>query len=148
MIVPKILGIPDRALSSANEGGVSGAFANNVSTLANALSALNTDLGNRMGQVTVVVMTEFGRRVKENASGGTDHGRGSAMLAMGGNILGGKVYGAWPGLGAASLDQGDLAVTTDFRNVLGEIVLKRLGNSRLDQVFPGFSVQSLGLAIG
>ena len=132
----------------ANEGGITGDFANNVATLANALSALSTDLGNRMGQVTVVVMTEFGRRVKENASAGTDHGHGSAMLAMGGNILGGKVYGTWPGLGAASLDQGDLAVTTDFRNVLGEIVLKRLGNSRLDQVFPGFSVQSLGLAIG
>lgn len=131
-----------------NEGGVSGAFANNVSVLANTLSALNTDLGSLMGQVTVLVMTEFGRRVKENASAGTDHGHGCAMFAMGGNILGGKLYGTWPGLAAAALDRGDLAVTTDFRTVIGEIVLKRLGNSMLDQVFPGFPVLPLGIANG
>ncbi len=132
----------------SSEGGATGSFANNVATLANSLGALNTDLGNLMGQVTVVVMTEFGRRIKENASGGTDHGHGSAMIAMGGNILGGKVYGRWPGLSTASQDQGDLAVTTDFRTVLGEIVLKRLGNPRLDQVFPGFTLNPLGLAVG
>ena len=132
----------------SSEGGATGSLANNVATLANSLGALNTDLGNLMGQVTVVVMTEFGRRIKENASGGTDHGHGSAMIAMGGNILGGKVYGRWPGLSTASQDQGDLAVTTDFRTVLGEIVLKRLGNPMLDQVFPGFTLNPLGLAVG
>ena len=131
-----------------NEGGASGTFATNVATLANTLNALATDMGSSMGQITVVVMTEFGRRLKESASLGTDHGRGGAMLVLGGGILGGKVYGQWPGLADSALDHGDLAVTTDFRTVLGEIVLKRLGNPALDQVFPGFTLQPLGLAVG
>jgi len=93
-----------------------------------------------MNGVTVVTMSEFGRRLKENASGGTDHGSGSCMFVLGGGVNGGKVYANWPGLAPAQLyGPGDLAPTTDFRTVLGEVVAKRLGNSALDSVFPGFA---------
>ncbi len=85
-------------------------------------------------------MSEFGRRLRENASHGTDHGHGSAMLVMGGNVKGGKVYGQWPGLSNAQLyDGADLAVTTDYRRVLSEILTRRLGNSNLAAVFPGYT---------
>ena len=104
--------------------------------------------GNTTTNLTLVAKSEFGRNVRENGNAGTDHGRGSAMLVLGGGILGGKVYGKWPGLADSALDHGDLAVTTDFRTVLGEIVLKRLGNPAIDQVFPGFTLQPLGLAVG
>lgn len=108
--------------------------------LARGLAAFATDLGSQMAQVTVVTMSEFGRRVKENASGGTDHGHGNAMLLLGGSVNGGRVYGTWPGLSSSTLFQGlDLAVTTDYRSVLAELAATRLGNPLLENVFPEFS---------
>lgn len=106
--------------------------------LATGLLAFNTDLGAAMKSVTVITMTEFGRRVKENASGGTDHGAGSAMLLMGGSVLGGKVYSEWPGLADANLFNGDLDITTDYRTVLNELLHKRTQDSHADLQFPGF----------
>lgn len=110
-----------------------------LDSLARNLTAFATDLGSAMGKVTVLTMTEFGRRAYQNASGGTDHGRGSVMFALGGNVLGRQVYGDWPGLGDAQLDNGDLAVTTDYRSVLAEVLSKRMGNSDYATVFPGWS---------
>jgi len=106
---------------------------------AGAFKAFNDDMGTRMEKVTVVTMTEFGRKAVENL-GGTDHGTASSMLVMGGQVRGGKVYGEWPGMAASQLYQGeDLEPTTDFRSVLGEILVKRLGvaESELEAVFPG-----------
>ena len=94
-----------------------------------------------MARVTIVTMTEFGRRAYENASGGTDHGHGSVMLALGGGVAGGKVYSDWPGLAQDKLyDSGDLQVTTDFREVLGELLVRRGNEADLGAVFPGFSM--------
>ncbi len=122
------------------EGTTTGTLANNLADLAAGLHALYTDLADRMGHVTVVTMSEFGRRVKENASGGTDHGHGNCMLLLGGGVAGGKVYGDWPGLAAGQLyGPGDLAITTDFRTVLSEVVERRLGNPKVGDVFPGFT---------
>ncbi len=110
--------------------------------LAKSLAAFNTDLGGRMKSVTVLTMTEFGRRVAENGSQGTDHGRGSCMFAMGGGVIGKQVYGSWPTLAPAQLEGGDLRVTTDYRSVLAEALSKRCGNtSKLADVFPGFTGQ-------
>jgi uncharacterized protein (DUF1501 family) len=87
-----------------------------------------------------VVISEFGRRLVQNESQGTDHGHGSVMLALGGNVNGGQVYGAWPGLHNDQLyDHADLAITTDYRQVLSELLSTRLGNSNIESVFPGFS---------
>jgi uncharacterized protein (DUF1501 family) len=94
---------------------------------------------------TMVVQSEFGRRVAENGSAGLDHGHGNAMFVMGPNVNGGQVYGSWPGLDAASLDNGDLAVTTDYRHVMAEVLSVRLGNTRLGTVFPNFTPSFLGL---
>jgi uncharacterized protein (DUF1501 family) len=122
------------------EGATTGTLANNLADLAAGLHALYTDLGSRMAHVTVVTMSEFGRRVKENASGGTDHGHGNCMFLLGGGVAGGKVYGDWPGLAAEQLyGPGDLAITTDFRTVLAEVVERRLGNPKVADVFPGFT---------
>ncbi|NUM48927.1 MAG: DUF1501 domain-containing protein, partial [Anaerolineales bacterium] len=97
------------------------------------------DMVDQMKNTTVVVMSEFGRRAYENASLGTDHGHGSAMFLMGGNVVGGKVHAAWPGLEEGQLfGPGDLAVTVDYRDVLGEVLSKRLNNPALGEVFPGF----------
>ena len=97
-------------------------------------------------RVTVVVVTEVGRRVEQNVTLGTDHGRGSVMFVMGPAVKGGKVFGKWPGLGPDVLEgPGDLPVTTDYRDVLGEIVTKRLGNAKSEAVFPGRELRSLGL---
>jgi uncharacterized protein (DUF1501 family) len=103
------------------------------------LQAFYADLHDR-GNVTVVTMTEFGRRIEENASGGTDHGTASFMFLMGGGINGRKVYGDWPTLAPDALaDPGDLAVTTDYRTVLSEVLDRRLGNPNVSDVFPGFT---------
>ncbi len=111
--------------------------------LAKTLAAFNRDLGARMNSVTVLTMTEFGRRVAENGSQGTDHGRASCMFAMGGGVIGKQVYGDWPTLAPAQLDGGDLRVTTDYRSVLAEALSKRCGNaSKLADVFPGFTGQA------
>ena len=106
--------------------------------LSKSLLAFHTDLGTAMSGVTVLVMTEFGRRAGENGSLGTDHGTGSAMLLMGGGVVGGHVYTDWPGLGSAQLYQGDLDVTTDIRTVMSELLVKRGQEVNLAAVFPGF----------
>jgi uncharacterized protein (DUF1501 family) len=117
-----------------------------LSELAQALAAFATDLGPLMDGVTVVTLSEFGRRVAENGSGGTDHGHGNAVLMLGGGINGGQVHGRWPGLDAGALMDGDLAGTTDYRLVLGEILTKRCGVGSLAQVFPGLSGSAIGVA--
>ncbi len=105
-----------------------------------ALSAFATDLGSRMQDVMVVTMSEFGRTAKENGSRGTDHGHANAMFVLGGGVRGGKVYGEWPGLAPDQLYEGrDLALTTDFRDVLLEAISGHLGAERVEDVFPGYS---------
>jgi len=119
----------------------------NLTELATALAAFATDLGPAgMANVTLVTISEFGRRVAENASRGADHGHGNAMLLMGGGIRGGKVYTKWPTLAPAALADGDLTVTTDYRSVLGEVLQKRCGFGDLSAVFPGAAASSFGLA--
>ena len=124
------------------EGGSQGQLASRLRDYAQSIAAFMTDLGSRMGDVTLVTMSEFGRTVKENGNRGTDHGHGNFMLVAGGGVEGGKVHGRWPGLDRAKLYQDrDLAVTTDFRQVMGEILVKRAGvrTADLDTVFPGFA---------
>jgi uncharacterized protein (DUF1501 family) len=106
--------------------------------LAKSLLAFHTDLGYLMKRVTVITMTEFGRRVKENSSAGTDHGAGSSMFLMGGGVVGKKVYANWPGLADANLFNGDLDVTIDYRTVLNELLHKRARNAAMDTQFPGY----------
>jgi uncharacterized protein (DUF1501 family) len=116
-----------------------GQLANNLSDFGQSLAAFYQDLGDRMEDVAVVTMSEFGRTAKENGNRGTDHGHANVMFVMGGGIHGGKVYGDWPGLAEEQLNEGrDLALTTDFRDVLGELVSKHLGNPNLQAVFPGY----------
>jgi uncharacterized protein (DUF1501 family) len=94
-------------------------------------------------------MTEFGRRVYENASLGTDHGHGGLMLLLGGSIAGGQVLSCWPGLARENLvGPGDLAVTTDYRDVLGEILTHRMLNQNLEDVFPGYNPRTVGILKG
>ncbi len=121
------------------QGGSAGIMAGLLSNLGQGLAAFHADLINEVMDYTVVVMSEFGRRAYENASFGTDHGHGSVMFLMGGNLAGGRVHGDWPGLGEGRLfGPGDLAVTVDYRDVLGEICSRRLNNPALDAVFPDF----------
>jgi uncharacterized protein (DUF1501 family) len=127
-----------------NQGTNGGQLASLLNNLARGLAAFYHDLGTLNG-VNVVVMSEFGRRVQENGSWGTDHGHGNVMLLLGEGVLGGQVYSKWPGLGASALDEGDLAITTDYRDVLAELVSTRLLNPELDHVFPGHQVQPIGL---
>lgn len=128
------------------QGAGTGWLANLLSDLAQSLRAFSDDMGPRMNRTTVIVMTEFGRRVYENGGLGTDHGRASCMFAMGGGVQGGKVYGNWPGLKKENLEgPGDLRVTTDYRNVLAEALQKRLGLASLSPVFPGFAEEPLGI---
>lgn len=116
-----------------------GQLANNLADFGQSLAAFYQDLGDRMEDVTVVTMSEFGRTAKENGNRGTDHGHANAMFVMGGDVHGGKVYGEWPGLAAEQLYEGrDLNLTTDFRDVLGELVSRHLGNPNLATVFPGY----------
>jgi uncharacterized protein (DUF1501 family) len=125
-----------------NETGgqpTNGQLANNLAQFGQALAAFHQDLGDRMEDVTLVTMSEFGRTVKENGDRGTDHGHANVMFVMGGDVRGGKIYGDWPGLQEEQLYDGrDLALTTDFRDVLGELVARHLGNSNLKSVFPGY----------
>jgi uncharacterized protein (DUF1501 family) len=117
-----------------------GQLANLLQNFGNALAAFHKDLGDRMEDVAVVTMSEFGRTAKENGNRGTDHGHANVMFAFGGAIRGGKVYGPWPGMAPEQLyENRDLAVTTDFREVLGELVARHLGNSQLASVFPGYT---------
>jgi uncharacterized protein (DUF1501 family) len=125
-----------------NETGgqpTNGQLANNLAQFGQALAAFYQDLGDRMEDVTLVTMSEFGRTVKENGDRGTDHGHANVMFVLGGDVRGGKVYGDWPGLQEEQLYDGrDLALTTDFRDVLSELVARHLGNSNLKSVFPGY----------
>ena len=117
-----------------------GQLANLLRDFGQSLAAFYTDLGDRMADVSVVSMSEFGRTAKENGTRGTDHGHANVMFAMGGGVKGGKVYGDWPGMEREQLYQGrDLNLTTDFRDVLGELVVRHLGNRQIDSVFPGYS---------
>lgn len=119
-----------------SDGG--GYLPDRLGTLSLGLHALLNDLIDYLGRLTIVVMSEFGRRLGRNASNGTDHGHGNVMMVLGGNVNGGKVYGNWPGLADLDQDQ-DLRITTDFRVVLSEIITKRLGNVALGTIFPGLT---------
>jgi uncharacterized protein (DUF1501 family) len=122
------------------QGTTSGWLPNYLADLGRALAAFVADMGPDMKCLTVVVQTEFGRRLEENTGLGTDHGRASAMFLLGGNVVGGKVHAQWPGLEKSQLDEvGDLRVTTDYRDVLGEVLAKRLPGSLATEVFPGWS---------
>ena len=123
-----------------NEGGVQGQLSNLLKDLGQGIAAFHQDMGDRMGDVVFVSMSEFGRTAHENGNRGTDHGHANCMFVMGGDVKGGRVYTKWPGLNEDQLNQGrDLAVTTDYRSVLGEIISKHLGDRALPSVFPGFA---------
>ena len=120
-----------------------GPLANLLREFGDSLAAFSKDMGDRMADITLVTMSEFGRTAKENGDRGTDHGHANAMFVLGGNVLGGRVYGDWPGLQQEELYQGrDLDVTTDFPTILSELVLKQMGNRDVLRVFPGFLAQS------
>jgi uncharacterized protein (DUF1501 family) len=124
-----------------NQGASVGQLAARLSDFARTLGAFARDLGDRMSDVLVLTMSEFGRAVAENGNRGTDHGHANAMFAFGGRVRGGKVYGSWPGLEREQLyESRDLAVTTDFRDVFGEIAARHLGIENLTPVFPGYSL--------
>jgi uncharacterized protein (DUF1501 family) len=123
-----------------NEGGVQGQLSNLLRDLGQGIAAFHQDMGDRMGDVVFVSMSEFGRTAHENGNRGTDHGHANCMFVMGGDVKGGKVYTLWPGMNDGQLHDGrDLAVTTDYRSVLGEIMTKHLGQTNLKPVFPGFA---------
>jgi uncharacterized protein (DUF1501 family) len=123
-----------------------GQLANLLREYGQALAAFWQDMGDRMGDVALVTMSEFGRTARENGNRGTDHGHANCMFVMGGAVKGGRVYGRWPGLEAGQLYEGrDLALTTDFRDVLGELVSRHLGNPTLSGVFPGYEPKFIGL---
>lgn len=122
-----------------NEGSTQGQIANVLREFSQSLSAFWIDLGDLAEDTVVVTMSEFGRTARENGNRGTDHGHANVMFVMGGPVKGGKVYGQWPGLEQSQLYEGrDLALTTDFRRVVGEAVARHLGNDKLAQVFPDF----------
>jgi uncharacterized protein (DUF1501 family) len=122
-----------------NQGGATGQLALRLDDFARSIAALVADLGDRMAEVTILTMSEFGRTVRQNGSGGTDHGHASALFVIGGDVKGKKVYGHWPGLEPEQLYEGrDLALTTDFRSVFSEVAAKHLGARKVDVLFPGF----------
>ena len=126
-----------------NQGSSQGQLATRLDDFARGISALVTDLGDRMADTVVLTMSEFGRAVSENGNRGTDHGHGNAMMAIGGDVRGGKVYGRWPGLSVDRRYEGrDLAVTTDFRDVFGEIVVRHLGVADPRPIFPGYAINA------
>lgn len=123
------------------QGGAQGQLANRLAELGSGIRAFHDDLDDRIEDVVVVTMSEFGRTVAENGSGGTDHGHGNCMLVLGGATAGGRVLGSWPGLEREQLYEGrDLAITTDFRDVFVEVVSGHLGAEKLERVFPGYRV--------
>lgn len=127
-----------------NQGSDQGQLALRLAELGQALAAFATDLGERMRDVCVLTMSEFGRTVRENGTGGTDHGHGTAMLVLGGTVAGKRVVGRWPGLsGEARYEGRDVAVTTDFRDLFGEILTRHLGARDLSAVFPGHSLGAM-----
>ena len=126
-----------------NQGSAQGQLATRLDDFARSIAALVTDLGEDLADTVVLTMSEFGRAVSENGNRGTDHGHGNAMMVMGGGVRGGKVYGRWPGLAVEHRYEGrDLAVTTDFRDVFGEIVVRHLGVADPSPIFPGHPVKA------
>ena len=124
-----------------NQGGATGQLATRLDDFGRSIAALVADLGDRMEDTVVLTMSEFGRAVNENGNRGTDHGHGNAMMVIGGGVKGGHVYGKWPGLAVEHRYEGrDLAVTTDFRDVFGEIVVRHLGVNDPRSIFPGYAV--------
>lgn len=125
-----------------NEGATEGQLANVLSDFSQSLAAFWVDMGDLMEDTVVVTMSEFGRTARENGNRGTDHGHANVMFVLGGPVKGGKVYGRWPGLDQSQLYEGrDLALTTDFRQVIGEAVARHMGNQNLANVFPGYDNQ-------
>jgi uncharacterized protein (DUF1501 family) len=123
------------------QGGADGQLARRLGELAQGIRALHDDLGEAMRDVVILTMSEFGRTVAENGTGGTDHGHANCMFVLGGDVRGGRVLGDWPGLAPEQLNEGrDLKVTTDFRDIFAEVAGKHLGATHLDRVFPGFDV--------
>jgi len=128
--------------SDVNEGSTEGQLANVLTDFSQSLAAFWTDLGDLAEDTVIVTMSEFGRTARENGNRGTDHGHANVMFVLGGPVKGGKVYGRWPGLDQSQLYEGrDLALTTDFRQVIGEAVAHHMGNKNLNTVFPGFENQ-------
>jgi uncharacterized protein (DUF1501 family) len=126
-----------------NQGGVQGQLAQRLDDFALSIAALAADLGDRMENVVILTMSEFGRMARQNGNGGTDHGHAGAMFVIGGAVRGKKVYGKWPGLAPEQLYEGrDLALTTDFRSVFAEIATKHMGAAKTDAMFPGFTATS------
>ena len=119
-------------------------FPAHAAEMSKSLSAFWHDMADYHDRITVVAMTEFGRRLEENANGGTDHGSGAFMLALGGAVRGGKMYGQWPGLKENELREGDLRITTDYRQVIQEILLKRRGELSPEKIFPSLAYEPLG----
>jgi len=116
-----------------------------VTGFAGVVDAVMRDLGPLRSRVTLVTISEFGRRVAENGNRGLDHGGGNMMLLMGGGVNGGRYHGSWPGLGSGKLVDGDLKVTTDYRDVLGEVVAKRFADRSATQIFPGLTHRPIGV---
>src|SRR6476620_6351640 len=126
-----------------NQGAATGQLAGRLDDFARSIAALVADLGDRMGDVVILTMSEFGRMARENGNRGTDHGHAGALFVIGGDVKGGKVYGKWPGLEQEQLYEGrDLALTTDFRSVFSEITSKHMGATHPDKIFPGFAPQA------
>jgi uncharacterized protein (DUF1501 family) len=133
----------DHHVNEVGQRASQGQLATRLSELGQSLAAFRQDLGYRMGDVAVVTMSEFGRTARENGDRGTDHGHANCMFVMGGGVRGRKVYGDWPGLEQEQLYEGrDLSLTTDFRDVLGELVKVQLGNRDPGKVFPDYMPKS------
>lgn len=124
------------------QGGVEGRLARLLSRFARGIEAFARDLGDRLDDVVLVSMSEFGRTARENGNRGTDHGHANAMFVLGGKVKGGRIYGAWPGLELEQLHDGrDLALTTDYRDVIAELLSDHLGATDLGPVFPGHGIK-------
>lgn len=127
-----------------NQGGGTGQLANRLRDFGDSIAAFVTDMGDRMDDVVILTMSEFGRMARQNGTGGTDHGHAGAMFVIGSRVSGGKVHGRWPGLEQEQLYDGrDLALTTDFRSVFCEILDRHFGAQDLARVFPGFEARRL-----
>ncbi len=130
----------------ANQGASTGQLANRLDEFASSIAAFVQDMGDRMDDIVLLSMTEFGRTAHENGNAGTDHGHAGVMFAVGGNLHGGKVHGRWPGLAPEQLNEGrDLALTTDFRSVFAEVVTKHMGAVSTEKLFPGFKPPGVGI---
>ncbi len=141
------LGNWDTHFFQGTSGGIQAGL---IGKLASGLAAFDADLRGHRTRVTTIAMTEFGRRLYENGSAGTDHGRGFAFMAMGEAVNGGKVHGDWPGLKEEpgipnQPGPGGMEVRIDYRSVLAEVLSNAAGNSKIDQVFPGFQPRHVGL---